>query len=168
LVRFDSSPSTYVLYLCVLRLGLCFMKAVFNTCLATSLAGCTALHSETSSALEFPLLLELVSGAPFLLSTYRSDCRYDSALRSFDTECHNQTEMFFQTSTSDKRSCRIKSCTDVPNLEFGGGWGYNGTVKIDAAVQKASKEIVVNSKELNIKSAHLQTAGSQGVSWIPR
>jgi hypothetical protein len=47
------------------------------------------------------------------------------------------------------------------DLEFGGGWSYNGTVKIDAAVKKASKEIVVNSKELEIKGASLQSAESK-------
>ena len=50
------------------------------------------------------------------------------------------------------------------DLEFGGGWGYNGTVKIDATVQKASRKIVVNSKELEIKSAHLHSVKSEGMS----
>jgi hypothetical protein len=43
------------------------------------------------------------------------------------------------------------------DLELGGGWSYNGVVKIDTAVLKASKEIVINSKELEIKSASLHS-----------
>lgn len=50
------------------------------------------------------------------------------------------------------------------DLKFGGDWGYNGTVRIDAAVQKASKEIVVNSKELDIKSARLHSLESNCTS----
>jgi hypothetical protein len=50
------------------------------------------------------------------------------------------------------------------DLEFGGGWSYNGTVKIDAAVKKVSKEIVVNAKELEIKGATLHSAESKCTS----
>lgn len=50
------------------------------------------------------------------------------------------------------------------DLELGGGWGYKGIVKIDAVVQKASKKIVVNSKELEIKSAHVHAVKSEGMS----
>jgi len=43
------------------------------------------------------------------------------------------------------------------DLEVGGEWSYSGVVKIDTAVRKASKEIVVNSKELEIKGASLHS-----------
>lgn len=47
------------------------------------------------------------------------------------------------------------------DLEVGGGWSYSGVVKIDTVVQKASKEIVVNSKELEIKSASLHSVNGK-------
>jgi hypothetical protein len=36
------------------------------------------------------------------------------------------------------------------DLEFGGKWGYNGIVKIDAKVSEATSEVVINTKELEI------------------
>ena len=37
------------------------------------------------------------------------------------------------------------------DLEFGGNWGYAGLVKIDARVGKPTKEIVINTKEIDVK-----------------
>ncbi|PCH04577.1 protein of unknown function DUF3358 [Penicillium occitanis (nom. inval.)] len=45
------------------------------------------------------------------------------------------------------------------NLELGGSWGYNGTVKIDAIVSKPTKEIVLNVKEVSVEKAEIK-AGS--------
>lgn len=42
------------------------------------------------------------------------------------------------------------------NLELGGSWGYNGTVKIDATVSKPTKEIVLNVKEISVEKAEVQ------------
>lgn len=50
------------------------------------------------------------------------------------------------------------------DLEFGGGWRYNGIVKIDAAVQRASTKIVLNSKELEISSARLHSVENERMS----
>jgi Peptidase M1 N-terminal domain len=41
------------------------------------------------------------------------------------------------------------------NLEFGGNWGYDGLVKIDSKVTKATQEVVLNTKELKITSADI-------------
>jgi hypothetical protein len=42
------------------------------------------------------------------------------------------------------------------NLELGGSWGYNGTVKIDAIVSKPTKEIVLNVKEVSVEKAEIK------------
>lgn len=44
------------------------------------------------------------------------------------------------------------------NLELGGSWGYDGTVKIDASVSKPTKELVLNVKEITVVQAEAQTA----------
>lgn len=49
------------------------------------------------------------------------------------------------------------------DLEIGGQWSYNGIVKIDAEVKKASKEIVLNSKQLELNKALLKTNGPAGI-----
>jgi aminopeptidase N len=46
----------------------------------------------------------------------------------------------------------------LSDLEFGGDWKYKGLVKIDTKVTKATKEIVLNTKELEIQSAKIWTA----------
>lgn len=42
------------------------------------------------------------------------------------------------------------------DLELGGSWGYNGTVKIDANVYQPTKEIVLNVKEVSVEKAEVQ------------
>lgn len=49
------------------------------------------------------------------------------------------------------------------NLEFGGSWGYDGLVKIDAHVSP-TKEVVLNTKELKITSAHVLSNGKKVAS----
>ncbi|OKL57372.1 hypothetical protein UA08_07691 [Talaromyces atroroseus] len=48
----------------------------------------------------------------------------------------------------------------LANLELGGSWGYNGTVKIDASVSKPTKEIVLNVKEISVVKAEIQAAST--------
>lgn len=42
------------------------------------------------------------------------------------------------------------------NLELGGSWSYNGTVKIDTTVSKPTKEIILNVKEVSVEKAEVQ------------
>jgi hypothetical protein len=49
------------------------------------------------------------------------------------------------------------------NLEFGGSWGYDGLVKIDAHVSP-TKEVVLNTKELEITSAYVLSNGEKVAS----
>jgi aminopeptidase N len=49
------------------------------------------------------------------------------------------------------------------NLEFGGSWGYDGLVKIQAQVSP-TKEVVLNTKELRIISAHVMSNGKKVAS----
>ena len=41
------------------------------------------------------------------------------------------------------------------NLEFGGDWSYDGLVKIDSKVKQSTKELVINTKELEITGAEV-------------
>ncbi|KAJ9288246.1 hypothetical protein DTO280E4_6045 [Paecilomyces variotii] len=41
------------------------------------------------------------------------------------------------------------------DLEFGGSWSYKGVVKIDLDVTKPTKQIVLNSKEIDVQSAEI-------------
>ncbi|OAL25485.1 hypothetical protein AYO22_04804 [Fonsecaea multimorphosa] len=41
------------------------------------------------------------------------------------------------------------------NLEFGGNWSYDGTVKVDSKVKQETQELVINVKELEIKKAEV-------------
>ncbi|KPI37465.1 Alanine/arginine aminopeptidase [Cyphellophora attinorum] len=41
------------------------------------------------------------------------------------------------------------------NLEFGGSWGYEGTVKIDSSVKSSTDEVVLNVKEIEITAAEV-------------
>ena len=50
------------------------------------------------------------------------------------------------------------------DLEFGGDWKYKGLVKIDTRIVKATKEIVLNAKELEIQGAKLWTAEAKSMS----
>ncbi|KAF2219338.1 peptidase family M1-domain-containing protein [Elsinoe ampelina] len=43
------------------------------------------------------------------------------------------------------------------DLELGGAWSYQGTVKIDAEIKAETKEIVLNANKLNIHGAEVQT-----------
>lgn len=43
----------------------------------------------------------------------------------------------------------------ISNLEFGGEWSYEGLVKIDSKVKQATTEVVINTKELEIKGAEV-------------
>jgi aminopeptidase N len=52
------------------------------------------------------------------------------------------------------------------NLEFGGDWKYKGLVKIDTRIIKATKEIVLNAKELDIQGAKLWTTEAKSMSCI--
>jgi aminopeptidase N len=52
----------------------------------------------------------------------------------------------------------------LSDLEFGGDWKYKGVVKIDTKVTKATKEIVLNVKELEIQSAKVWTAEAKSMS----
>ncbi|KAL3713102.1 hypothetical protein TMatcc_001805 [Talaromyces marneffei ATCC 18224] len=51
------------------------------------------------------------------------------------------------------------------NLELGGSWSYNGTVKIDTTVSKPTKEIILNVKEVSVEKAEVQ-AGSTSVKAV--
>ncbi|KAI5276047.1 hypothetical protein KEM52_005017 [Ascosphaera acerosa] len=46
----------------------------------------------------------------------------------------------------------------IYDLKFAGSWTYNGTVKIDTKVVEETAEIVLNVKEVEVKSAEV-TAG---------
>ena len=41
------------------------------------------------------------------------------------------------------------------DLQLGGAWGYNGTVDIDVKVTRPTKEIVLNSKEIDVHDARV-------------
>lgn len=48
----------------------------------------------------------------------------------------------------------------LSNLEYGGRWRYDGSIRIDAAVLAATNEIVLNAKDLDIQTAHIIQVGS--------
>lgn len=48
------------------------------------------------------------------------------------------------------------------DLQLGGSWGYKGIVKLIAKVTRPTKEIVLNTKEIEIQSA--EVAGEDGAS----
>lgn len=54
----------------------------------------------------------------------------------------------------------------LSNLEFGGNWSYDGLVKITSKVKQATKEVVVNVKELEIKGA--EVLGQDGGGMLTR
>ncbi|EPS34157.1 hypothetical protein PDE_09121 [Penicillium oxalicum 114-2] len=41
------------------------------------------------------------------------------------------------------------------DLQFGGSWGYKGIVKIDSKITRATKEVVLNTKEIEVQSAEV-------------
>lgn len=49
------------------------------------------------------------------------------------------------------------------DLQLGGSWEYKGAVKIDAKVTRATNEIVLNSKEIDVRDAEI--LGKDG--WSP-
>ena len=49
------------------------------------------------------------------------------------------------------------------DLQFGGSWGYKGIVKIDSKITRATKEVVLNTKEIEVQSA--EVFGKDGQSW---
>lgn len=51
----------------------------------------------------------------------------------------------------------------LSNLEFGGSWSYDGLVKITSKVKQATKEVVVNVKELEIKGAEVLGQDGKGM-----
>jgi hypothetical protein len=40
-------------------------------------------------------------------------------------------------------------------LQFSGSWGYKGLVKVDTKITRATKEVVLNSKEIDVQSAEV-------------
>lgn len=43
------------------------------------------------------------------------------------------------------------------DLELGGSWSYKGVVKIDTRILSPTKDIVLNSKEIDVQSASIST-----------
>lgn len=41
------------------------------------------------------------------------------------------------------------------DLQLGSTWGYKGTLKIDLKVTRSTKEIVLNSKEIQVQNAEV-------------
>lgn len=48
------------------------------------------------------------------------------------------------------------------DLELGGEFSYQGTVKIDLNVKNATKEIVLNAHQLKVNSAEVYSDGTKG------
>ncbi|KAJ5183204.1 hypothetical protein N7492_000820 [Penicillium capsulatum] len=44
------------------------------------------------------------------------------------------------------------------DLQLAGSWGYKGVVKIDSKITRATKEIVLNSKDIDVQSAEILAA----------
>jgi aminopeptidase N len=51
----------------------------------------------------------------------------------------------------------INYAISIYDLEFGGDWSYHGTVSIECRIVKTSKEITLNSHQLKIYSARVQS-----------
>ncbi|KAJ5518446.1 Peptidase M1 alanine aminopeptidase/leukotriene A4 hydrolase [Penicillium expansum] len=57
------------------------------------------------------------------------------------------------------------------DLQFGGSWGYKGALKIDLKVIRATNEIVLNSKEIEVQNAEIlgkdgsQLAKASGITY---
>jgi aminopeptidase N len=49
------------------------------------------------------------------------------------------------------------------DLQLGGSWGYKGLVKIDLKMTHPTKEIVLNSKDIEVQQA--EVFGKDGSSW---
>lgn len=61
---------------------------------------------------------------------------------------------------TDAPVCRVKPShyeLSLYDLEFGGAWSYQGIVKIHLQIHHSTKEIVLNTHELNIHEAELRT-----------
>ena len=48
------------------------------------------------------------------------------------------------------------------NLQFGGDWGYDGRLVIDAEVAKSTSELTLNTKFIDIKSAQILDKSGKG------
>lgn len=60
--------------------------------------------------------------------------------------------------------CRAKPINyhvSLFDLQLGGSWEYKGLVKIDVKVTRPTKEIVLNSKEIDVELA--ETLGKDGL-----
>lgn len=53
------------------------------------------------------------------------------------------------------------------NLEFGGNWSYDGLVKIESKVKSDTKELVINSKELEITGAEVLSKDGGCMLFLP-
>lgn len=54
-----------------------------------------------------------------------------------------------------RRAKPINYHVSLFDLQLGGSWGYKGTLKIDLQVTRATTEIVLNSKEINVQNAEI-------------
>ncbi len=50
------------------------------------------------------------------------------------------------------------------DLELGGGFSYQGTVKIDVDIKEATENIVLNSHQLKVHSAEILVGPKSGMS----
>lgn len=41
------------------------------------------------------------------------------------------------------------------DLQLGGSWEYKGIIKVDTKITRATKEIVLNSKDITVQSAEV-------------
>ena len=65
---------------------------------------------------------------------------------------------------SDRFIDRVKPINyaiSIFDIELGGGYSYHGTVKIEIDIKQSTDEIVLNTHELKIKSASVQSAQSK-------
>lgn len=54
--------------------------------------------------------------------------------------------------------CRAKPLhyhVSLYDLQLGGSWGYKGTIKVDTKITRPTKEIVLNSKEIEVQNAEI-------------
>jgi aminopeptidase N len=56
----------------------------------------------------------------------------------------------------------INYAISIFDIEMGGAFSYQGTVRIEIDIRKSVKDIVLNAHELKIKSAKVQTPSSKG------
>jgi aminopeptidase N len=54
--------------------------------------------------------------------------------------------------------CRAKPVNyhvSLFDLQLGGSWEYKGIIKVDTKITRATKEIVLNSKDITVQSAEV-------------